>query len=168
MLVNTFAMSNFNYCSLVRNFSSAQSLNKMENLQKRALRFLWNDYDSTYKDLLEKSSCPNMKLRRHRTLCIEIYKALNELNPGYMNDIFKLRNTDRLTREKYKLNLEIPKPNQATFGTKSLRSYGPKIWNALAYHIKTSDYLNSFKSIIKCWDGNRCTCRFCEHTISRQ
>ena len=85
-----------------------------------------------------------------------------------MNDIFKLRNTDRLTREKYKLNLEIPKPNQATFGTKSLRSYGPKIWNALAYHIKTSDYLNSFKSIIKCWDGNRCTCRFCEHTISRQ
>ena len=98
MLVNTFAMSNFNYCSLVRNFSSAQSLNKMENLQKRALRFLWNDYDSTYKDLLEKSSCPNMKLRRQRTLCIEIYKALNELNPGYMNDIFKLRNTDRLEK----------------------------------------------------------------------
>ena len=26
-----------------------------------------------------------------------------------MNDIFKLRNTDILTREKYKLNLEIPK-----------------------------------------------------------
>ena len=48
-----------------------------------------------------------------------------------MNEIFKLRNTDRLTREKYKLNLEIPKPNQATFGTRSLRSYVLKIWNAL-------------------------------------
>ena len=55
-------------------------------------------------------------------------KFLNESTPGYMNDIFKLRNTDRLTREKYKLNLEIPKPNQATFGTRSLRSYGRKIW----------------------------------------
>ena len=54
-----------------------------------------------------------------------------------MNDIFKLRNTDRLTQEKYKLNLEIPKPNQATFGTSHLRSYGLKIWNALPYHIKT-------------------------------
>ena len=32
----TSAMSNFNYCSLVRNFSSSQSLNKIENLQKRA------------------------------------------------------------------------------------------------------------------------------------
>ena len=80
-----------------------------------------------------------------------------------MNDIFKLRNTGRLTREKYKLNLEIPKPNQAVFGTRSLRSYGPKIWNALPYHIKTSDKLNSFKAIIKCWDGNHCTCRVCEH-----
>ena len=45
-----------------------------------------------------------------------------------MNDIFKLRNTDILTREKYKLNLEIPKLNQATFGTRNLgatvRKYG--------------------------------------------
>ena len=56
-----------------------------------------------------------MNLRRQRTLCIEIYTTLNKLNPGYMNDIYKLRNTDRLTQGKYKLNLEIPKVNQTTF-----------------------------------------------------
>ena len=140
----------------------------MENLQKRALHFLLNDYDSSYEDLLEKSGYPNMNLRRQRALCIEIYKTLNKLNPDYMNDIFKPRNTDRLTREKYKLNLEIPKPNQATFGTRSLRSYCPKISNALPYHIKTSDNLKNFKAIIKCWDGNHCTCRVCENTTSRQ
>ena len=95
VLVNTFVMSNFNYCSLVWNFSSAQSLNKIENLQKRALRFLLNDYNSAYEDLLVKSGYINMNLWRQRTLCIEIYKTLNKLNPGYMNDIFKLRNTDR-------------------------------------------------------------------------
>ena len=72
------------------------------------------------------------------------------------------------TGQKCKLNLEIPKLNQATFGTRSLKSYGPKIWNALPYHIKTSDNLNSFKSNIICWYGNRCTCRVCEHTTSRQ
>ena len=64
-----------------------------------------------------------------------------------MNDIFKLRNTYRLTRAKYKLNLQIPKPNEATFGTRSLRSYGLKIWNVVPYHIKTSDNLNSSKVI---------------------
>ena len=67
-----------------------------------------------------------------------------------MIDIFKLRNTDRLTQEKHKLNVEIPKPNQATFRTKTLMSYGPKIWDALPYHIK-------------CWDGKHFNCRVCEH-----
>ena len=41
-----------------------------------------------------------MNLRRQRALCIEIYKALNKLNLSYMNDIFQVRNTNRLTREK--------------------------------------------------------------------
>ena len=97
-MVNSFVMSNFNYCSLAWNFSSTQLLKKeRENLQTRALRFLLNDYESTYEDLLEKSGYPNMNLRRQRTLCIEFDKTLNELNRGYMNDIFKLRNTDRPT-----------------------------------------------------------------------
>ena len=90
MLVNTFVILNFNHCSLEWNFSGAQSLNKLENLQKRGLSFLLNDYDRTSEDLLEKSGYPNMNLRRQRTLRIEIYKILNKLNPGYMNDIFKL------------------------------------------------------------------------------
>ena len=72
-----------------------------------------------------------MNLSRKRTVCIEIYKTSNKLNPSYTNDIFKLGITDRLTREKYKLNLEISKSNQVTFGTRNLRSYGPNIWNAL-------------------------------------
>ena len=66
---------------------SAQSLNKIENLQKSALRFLLDNYDSTYEDLLETSGNPNVNLRRQRTLCVQIYKTLNILNPGYMNDI---------------------------------------------------------------------------------
>ena len=48
-----------------------------------------------------------MNLRRQRTLCIETYKTLNKLNSDYVHDFHKLRNTNRLTRKKYKLNLEI-------------------------------------------------------------
>ena len=44
---------------------------------------------------------------------------------------------NRLTREKYKLNLEIPKSNQVRFGTKSLRYLGPKVWDSLTYRIKS-------------------------------
>ena len=70
-----------------------------------------NDYDTTYEDLLQKSGYLDMNLRRQKTICVEIYKTLNKLNPGYMNYIFKLRNTDRLTRE-YRLSLEIQKPTK--------------------------------------------------------
>lgn len=70
-----FVTSNCSYCSLVWNFSNAQSLSKIENLQKRTLRFLLNDYDNTYEDLPEKSGYPNMNVRRQRTLYIEIYMS---------------------------------------------------------------------------------------------
>ena len=92
-----------------------------------------------------------MNLRGQRTRCIEIYETLNKLNSCYKNDIFKLGNIDRLTQKKYKLNLEILKPNQATSGTRILRSFGLKTWNAFPYHIKTSDNFNSFKFVIQCW-----------------
>ena len=96
--VNTFVLSNFNYCFLVWNFSSAQSFKKIENLHKWALGFFLNHYDSTYEGLLEKFGYPNMNLTRQRTLWIEIYRTLNKLNTDYMNDSFKLRNTDRLEK----------------------------------------------------------------------
>ena len=64
VLANTFVMSNFNYCSLVWNFYSAQSLIKIENLQKKALLFLLNNYRSTYEDLQENPGSPNMSFRR--------------------------------------------------------------------------------------------------------
>ena len=76
-----------------------------------------------------------MNVSNYRSLCIEIFKTLNNTNPSFINDIFKLRMTNRPTREKYKLNLEIPKSNQGRFGTKSLRYLRPKVWNSLPYHI---------------------------------
>ena len=45
VLINSYIISNFNYCPLVWMFSSTQSLNKIENLQKRALRFLYDDIE---------------------------------------------------------------------------------------------------------------------------
>ena len=56
---------------------------------------------------------------------------------------------NRIVGEKYKLNLNIPRTNKVTFGTNSLKSYGPKIWNALPFTIETDENLNPFKTLIK-------------------
>ena len=101
-------------------FSSTQSLNKIENLQKRALRFLYDDFEASYEHLLSKGGKSKMNVRRLRTLGVEIYNTLNDFNPSFMNDIFKLKINGREVRNKYKLNLDIPKWNQKTFCYKGI------------------------------------------------
>ena len=80
---------------------------------------------------------------------MEIHKAINNLNPSFMKQIFDLVETNKSVREKYRLNLNIPNYNQVTFGKKSLRIFGAKIWNTLSYHTKSSKNLESFKVVIK-------------------
>ena len=104
-----------------------------------------------------------MKVNRSRNLCIEIYKSMNNINPMYMNEIFKLRKTSREVRSNYKLNLDVPTINQFSFGDNSFRYYGPKIWNSLPFHIKSSDNLEAFKKIIKTWNGASCKCKVCQY-----
>ena len=69
VLINSYIISNFNYCHLVWIFFTAKSLNKIESLQKRALRFLYNDYSISYGDLLEKAGKVKMSVNRLRNLC---------------------------------------------------------------------------------------------------
>jgi len=44
----SFILSNFNYCPLTWHFCSETNTKKVENIQKRALRFIYNDYSSSY------------------------------------------------------------------------------------------------------------------------
>ena len=162
VLVNSYFYSNFNYCPLVWMFSSAKSLNKIESLQKRALRYLYSDYESPYDTLLAKSGKVTMKASRLRSLCVEIYKSINAINPSFMNEIFRLRVTNRIVRSQYRLDLDIPRVNQVSFGNKSIRSFGPKIWNSLPPHIKSCENLETFKRVIKNWDDITCNCRVCK------
>ena len=54
VLINRYIISNLNYCPLVWMFLSTQSLNKIENFQKRALSFLYDDIEASYDNLLSK------------------------------------------------------------------------------------------------------------------
>ena len=123
-LINSYIISNFTCYPLVWIFSTANfSLNKIESLQKRALRILYNDYSISYEFLLENAG----KIKLSVNLCVEIYKTINKLNPKFMNSIFKVKENKRSVREQCKLNLETSESNQVTFGKKSLKLYGIKV-----------------------------------------
>ena len=98
-------------------------LRKLKTYKKRALRFLYNNYQLSFEKLLDKANSSTMNVKKLRFLCVEIY-----LNPSFMKQIFELREANRSVREKYGLNLNIPNYNQVIAGKKSLRICGPKIY----------------------------------------
>ena len=103
-----------------------------------------------------------MNVTRLRSLSIEMFKTLNSINPTFVNDIFELRKTNRAIRNQYKPNLEVPIINQVNLGAKSIRYLGPEIWNALPFHIKSSESLTTFKRVIKNLDTVSCKFPFCQ------
>ena len=128
-------------------FFQAKSLKKVEVLQKRALRFLYDDYNSPWEEILKKPGKVCMSVTRLRYLCMEIYKIINNINPTFMKQIFQLRETKRTVRNQYKLNLIVTKVHQVSYGEKSLRYYGSKIWNSIPFHVKTCENIKILKTL---------------------
>ena len=64
-------------------------MNKIENIQKRTLRFVLNDYISNYETILTKSNKCMMKVRRLRVSVLEVFRSVNKLNPGYIKSLFE-------------------------------------------------------------------------------
>ena len=55
-----------------------------------------------------------------------------------MNEVFRLRVTNRVVLSQYRLNLDNPKVSQVSFGNQSTRSFEPKIWNSLSPRKRTA------------------------------
>ena len=121
VLTNGLVFSNFNYCPLFWTLANAKYVHKVEAIQKRALRFTLNDHESYYEDLLKRSRKPSTNLRMTMTLCIEIYKIINNLNPEFMKNLFKFIKLIQHRNNSTRSNPINPKSNQVSFGTKSLR-----------------------------------------------
>ena len=113
-----------------------------------------DNFESDYSELLQKSNKTTMTTQRHfASLFTEIYKTLNQLNPVFMSNIFKLLFSNRAARKQQVLNLETIRPNQVNFAETSLRALGRKIWNNLPPHIKSAENLSL--------DGVSCQCILC-------
>ena len=139
-IINTFVLSNFNYDRLIWHFSSKKSQNKVEEVDERSLKFLSNDYLSSYAELLEKSTSVPMETKGLRRIVYEIFKTLNNLNPVFLKDIFHY--SPNVTHKKH--NLYIHTQDTTKFGNKSLRAFGAKISNTLPEYIKSTTSLMEF------------------------
>ena len=61
-IFHTFLLSNFNFCPLAWHFCTERNSKKIEKVQERALRFVYEDYLSSYEQLLEKAWVPFLQI----------------------------------------------------------------------------------------------------------
>ena len=155
--LQTYNFAIFNYCPLLWHFSSCESRRKIEKIQKRCLKIILNDYESDYETFLHNNNKPAMEIRRLRTLTVEIFKTLNEINPLYMQNIFTPKENSKVRQN----HIIVKRINSSRFGTQSLRSLGPKIWNNQPSNMKSETSFPKFKGYIKTWLRPKCTCKVC-------
>ena len=157
-IYHSFILLDFSYCPLTWYFCGEANTKKLEKIQERALRFIYNDYVSNYDTLLALSKMPTLKLRRLRTMASEVFKILHKEFPVYLHDLICFKNNHYSFR--YTRMAEIPQVRTTRFGSSSFCSSAAKLWNSLPQHFREVLNFNHFKSLINAWNGGDCVCSF--------
>ena len=146
-------MSNFNYCPLVWHFCGKENNSKLEKIQERSLRILYNDYVSSYSDLLSNAGTSTLLISRLKLMALETFKCVKGDNPKCLNNIFHVKDVPYDLR--HQVNLEQPRRRSAMHGLRSFSYIGSKLWNSLPVHFKSLDEIDvvNFKAMINEWDG---------------
>lgn len=137
LVYKSFIRSNFSFCPIIWHFCSKQNTEKLEKLQHRALRIVFNGFNSTYEDLLEKVNMPTLHLARLRTIAIETYKCLYHLSPPYLHDLVEFKQSTYTLRKNN--TVLVPKVRTTTYGKKSFRFEAAQVWNNLPNHVRKRD-----------------------------
>ena len=128
-------------------------------MQERALRFVYEDYLSSYEQLLEKAKMPSLEIRSQRTMALETFKIINQLTPVCLQNMVNVKKSKYSFR--YSNIVDIPQVKTTTYGKKSFRYAAAAMWNSLPDHFRTESSFSQFKSLIQSWNGTECRCSAC-------
>ena len=159
-IYHSFILSNFNFCPLTWHFCGEVYTKKLEKIQERALRFIYDDYNTDYHTLLEKSKMPTLKLRRLRVFALETHKIIHKQGPLYLHDLVHIK--EHSFNFRYNKVAAIPQVRTVTYGLNSFRYFAPKLWNSLPNHLREDHNFDHFKSQLNASEGENCTCSFCK------
>ena len=93
-LYRAFIISHFNYCSETWHFCSKNDTAKLEKANERALRFVFNEKQTPYCELLNKIGLPSFANQRLVNIVCTVFTAINnEHAPTSVKKLIEFRNT---------------------------------------------------------------------------
>ena len=132
------------YCSAIWNNCKESDKQKLERLNVRALRCVYNKRVPLHGDDDYGLTLYN---RRLQDIAILIFKAVNGMLPGYISDLFVVRNNVKCLRGTNKL--VVPRKKTTNFGLKSTTFVGAKVWNILPDKLRLTKILKEFKKAVR-------------------
>ena len=97
-LLNTFFISQFNYCPLTWMCHSRAQNNKINRLHERCLSIIYKGKVYTFEQPSEKDSSVFIHKRNRRFLAVTLSEVVNGLAPTIINDFFSLKETNSFLR----------------------------------------------------------------------
>ena len=133
---------------------------RIDRIYERGLRIVYEDYTSTFNDLLIKHGTVRIHHSSIQMVALEMYKVKNGLCPELMKCLFQFNPNPRNGH-----TFVIPNVNSEYMGKLSLSYFGPVVWETmLPEKFKNIPTLEQFKNDIKKWIPS-CKCRICKERV---
>ena len=107
---------------------------EIDRVHKRALRIFFNDYTSSFEELLQKIGSDRIHENNLQNLMIEIFKCLSHENPSFIWNLFERK--DLTYNQRSGSLLKLPTAKTTTYGTSSLAFRGSILRSSLPDTIK--------------------------------
>ena len=98
-----------------------------------------------------------------QSLAIEMYKTVNNLPGGNLNEFF-VRNYHNYNL-RYKSELKVSSIDTVFKGQNSVSYFRSIIWNSIPVELREINPFQVFKSEMKPWRPTNCPCRLCKKYI---
>ena len=158
--MNACFMSQFGYCPLVL-MNHIRTLNERINgLHKSALSLVYNDLSSSFSELLENDKSVTIHHINLQTLAYEIFKVKNNMAPELLTEIFPQKESNYSLRNNTALQGRSIKT--VMYGSETIPSLGPKIWDILPTELKRIVSPTLFENKIREWAPKNCPRRLCK------
>ena len=134
------------YCQTVWHFCKQSERRKLERLQERTLRVIYNCRTDTYEDLLRRAKLPSLYNRRLQEIVTLMYKVRNGLAPDYICELFSFKNKVYSLRN---ADFDVPRYSTVRYGKHSIRYLGPYLWSRLSPSDRQQPSLDNFRRNIR-------------------
>ena len=132
---------------------------------ERALRMIYQDYNSYSKELLRKDSSLKIQQKNLKLLVTEILKVKIGCSLDIMKEIFEIESQNY--NFSYDFSVKRCNIRSIYYGIETASFIGPKILDTLPNSCKDATSLHSFKVNLKRWIPENCPCRVCKTYIQR-